>query len=68
MKRNILIITVALILMVFTQSAFAKTVGVIMTADIGYYEDIHKAFTDDMGKDVEIVLQKPTADPMSWTT
>ncbi len=53
--------------MVFTQSAFAKTVGVIMTADIAYYEDIHKAFTDDMGKDVEIVLQKPAADPMSWT-
>lgn len=53
--------------MVFAQPAFAKTVGVIMTADIEYYRDIHKAFTDDMGKDVEIVLQKPTADPMSWT-
>jgi len=53
--------------MAFAQPALAKTVGVIMTADIEYYRDIHKAFTDDMGKDVEIVLQKPTADPMSWT-
>jgi putative ABC transport system substrate-binding protein len=67
LKRNILFTTVALVLMVFAQSAFAKTVGVIMTADIEYYRDIHKAFTDEMGKDVEIVLQKPTADPMSWT-
>jgi putative ABC transport system substrate-binding protein len=53
--------------MVFVQPAFAKIVGVIMTADIDYYRNIHKAFTDDMGKDVEIVLQKPTPDPMSWT-
>lgn len=67
MKRKNLIATVALGLLVFGQPAFAKTVGVIMTADIAYYREIHKAFTDDMGKDVEIVLQKPTADPMSWT-
>lgn len=53
--------------MVFIQPVSAKTVGVIMTADIEYYRDIHKAFTDEIGKDVEIVLQKPSADPMSWT-
>ena len=47
--------------------AFAKTVGVIMTADIPYYRDIHKALVEEMGKDVEIVLQKPMPDPMSWT-
>ncbi|MBI5665560.1 MAG: ABC transporter substrate-binding protein [Nitrospirae bacterium] len=67
MIRNILFIAVALVLVFVTQSACAKTVGVIMTADIEYYRNIHKAFTDEVGKDVEIVLQKPTADPISWT-
>ncbi|MBI5098182.1 MAG: ABC transporter substrate-binding protein [Nitrospirae bacterium] len=38
-----------------------------MTADIQYYRDIHKAFIDGLGKDVEIILQKPVPDPMSWT-
>ncbi|MEW6602781.1 MAG: hypothetical protein AB1499_17550, partial [Nitrospirota bacterium] len=56
-----------MILTVFHQPVFAKSVGVIMTADVEYYRNIHKAFTESMGKDVEIVLQKPTADPMSWT-
>lgn len=67
MRRNILFITAALVFIVSIQPVFAKSVGVIMTADIEYYRDIHKAFTDSMGKDVEILLQKPTADPMSWT-
>jgi putative ABC transport system substrate-binding protein len=48
-------------------SAFAKTVGVLMTADIQYYRDIHKAFVGSLGKDVEVVLQKPMPDSMSWT-
>ncbi|MBI5740804.1 MAG: ABC transporter substrate-binding protein [Nitrospirae bacterium] len=48
-------------------AASAKTVGAIMTADIQYYRDIHKALVEEMGKDVEIVVQKPMPDPMSWT-
>lgn len=60
-----IILFVALMIISGT-SAFAKTVGVIMTADVQYYRDIHKAFVDNLGKDVEVVLQKPVPDPMSW--
>jgi len=44
----------------------AKTIGVIMTADIPYYQDIHKEFMEGLDKDIEIVIQKPMPDPMSW--
>ena len=67
-KRHIrLIILFAALTIISGTSAFAKTVGVMMTADIEYYQDIHKAFINNFGKDAEIVLQKPMPDPMSWT-
>lgn len=47
--------------------ASAKTVGVIMTGDIPYYQKIHNAFVEGMaGQGVEIVVQKPVPNPMSW--
>jgi putative ABC transport system substrate-binding protein len=62
-----LIVLFVMLLIIPGHSASAKTVGVIMTADIQYYRDIHKAFIDSLGKDAEVVLQKPMPDPMSWT-
>lgn len=50
--------------------AAEKTIGVILTGNISYYKDMHKAFTESlaaegMGK-MEVVLQTPTPEPMSW--
>lgn len=48
--------------------ASAKTIGVIMTGDIKYYQDIHDAFLKKMNQQgLKIVLQKPMPDAMSWT-
>jgi putative tryptophan/tyrosine transport system substrate-binding protein len=54
--------------------AFAaeKTIGIIMTGSIPYYKDLHKAFTESLASQgfgpgrVEIVLQTPTPEAMSW--
>jgi putative ABC transport system substrate-binding protein len=61
------VILFVVLMLISGTSAFAKTVGVMMTADIEYYRDIHKAFINNLGKDVDVVLQKPMPDPMSWT-
>ncbi len=53
--------------------AVEKTIGVIMTGDIHYYREIHKSFTEALSSEglgpgnVEIILQKPVPEPMSWT-
>jgi putative ABC transport system substrate-binding protein len=67
LKNTVLLISAVMVLVASGHDASAKTVGVIMTADIQYYRDIHKTLVDEMGNDVEIVLQKPMPDPMSWT-
>ncbi len=51
-------------------TAAEKTIGVIMTGNIPYYKEMHKAFTEGLAAEgvgkVEIVLQTPTPEPMSW--
>ncbi|TAN38055.1 MAG: hypothetical protein EPN25_14500 [Nitrospirae bacterium] len=53
--------------------AAEKTVGVIMTGSIPYYKEIHKAFTEGLAAEgiapgtVELILQSPNPEPMSWT-
>jgi putative ABC transport system substrate-binding protein len=53
--------------------AAQKTIGVIMTGSIPYYRQIHKNFTESLAAEglgpgsVEIILQSPTPEPMSWT-
>ena len=53
-------------------AAAGKMIGVVMTGNIPYYKDIHKAFSDGLAAEgigpgsVEIVLQTPTPEPMSW--
>jgi putative ABC transport system substrate-binding protein len=50
-----------------------KTVGVIMSGNVGYYQDIHRAFVGALAKEgydyrkVDTVLQMPSPDPLSWT-
>jgi putative ABC transport system substrate-binding protein len=65
-------ILLLMILCIPAHTAFAKSIGVIMTGDIPYYQDIHKAFLDDISgslsqEGIEIVLQKPMPERMSWT-
>jgi len=51
-------------------SAADKTIGVIMTGNIPYYREMHRAFTEALAAEgagkVEIVLQTPTPETMSW--
>lgn len=64
--------TILLLLFVFTvivtcRPAWAGHIGVIMTGDIQYYNDVHKAFLAHMGEQGhEVVVQKPMPDSMSW--
>jgi putative ABC transport system substrate-binding protein len=54
-------------------AAADRTVGVIMSANIGQYQEVHKAFVMALVKEgfdqskVDINLQRPSADPLSWT-
>jgi putative ABC transport system substrate-binding protein len=71
----ILIAAVLIPLLFFCRPASAaqKTIGVIMTGNTPFYREIHKAFTDSLPAEglnpgtVEIVLQTPNPDSMSWT-
>jgi len=62
--------------MYFSPSTFAaeKTVGVIMTGNISYYKDIHKAFIEGLNQEglfaqgkVDVVVQTPAPETMAWT-
>ncbi len=50
-----------------------KTVGVIMSGNITFYQDVHKAFVGALVKEgfdhrkVGTFLQMPSPDPLSWT-
>lgn len=74
MKKTVLYILclfcVSLFIVAGSATAAEKTIGVIMTGNIPYYKEMHKAFTEGfaaegMGK-VEVLLQTPTPEPMSW--
>lgn len=48
-------------------------IGVIMSGDIPYYSAMHEAFVEELnksipaGEQVEIILQRPFPDPISWS-
>ncbi len=56
-----------------TASAAEKTVGVIMTGNIPYYKEVHKAFTEGLAAEglgpgaATVVLQTPSPEIMAWT-
>ncbi|MGW8272327.1 MAG: ABC transporter substrate-binding protein [Thermodesulfovibrionales bacterium] len=54
--------------------AAERTVGVIMTGNIPYYQDAHKAFVETINKEglfqqgkVDVVTQSPAPEVMAWT-
>ncbi len=64
--------TAAAVLVLYPGSpAFSarKTIGVVMTGDIPYYKSIHREFRRSFPGlgGVDIVLQTPSPEPMSWT-
>ncbi len=81
MKRPASIVRLAAVVallifsMIVSGQAFAaeKMVGVIMTGNIPYYREVHKAFTQALASEgfgpgrVTVVMQSPTPEPMSWT-
>jgi putative ABC transport system substrate-binding protein len=65
--RSLIIAALATVFLAVGVTAEAKMVGVIMTGDVLYYQEIHKAFLGAMkGTDVQVVLQKPEPEPMAW--
>ena len=67
-----LLISAAAWLLPAEAAAAGKTIGVVMTGNIPYYKDIHKAFSEGLAAEglgpgsVEVILQTPTPEPMSW--
>jgi ABC-type uncharacterized transport system substrate-binding protein len=73
MRRTISMLLAMLFLLAAPAFAADKTIGVIMSGNIGYYQDVHQAFVGALAKEgydsrkVDILLQRPSPDPMSWT-
>jgi putative ABC transport system substrate-binding protein len=67
------LISAALILSAATAVAGEKTIGVVMSGNFGYYQEVHKAFVNSLAKEgydrrkVDTLLQMPAPDPLSWT-
>ena len=67
------ILTVLLVLGASAADAADKTIGVIMSGNLGYYQEVHKAFVGAIAKEgfdyrkVDTLLQMPSPDMLSWT-
>jgi len=67
------ILTALFIASASAAGAADKTVGVIMSGNIGYYQEVHKAFASALGKEgfdhrkIDTLLQMPSPDTLSWT-
>ena len=73
MRRLRWLLFAALALSATAAGAADKTVGVIMSGNITYYQEIQKAFAGALVKEgfghskVDTLLQMPSPDPLSWT-
>ena len=73
--RYYIMLLFAAFIMLSTVPSFAaeKTIGVIMTGNIPYYKEVHKSFTETLAAEgfgpgsIEIILQTPNPEAMSWT-
>jgi len=54
-------------------AAADKTVGVVMSGNLDYYQEVHKTFTQTLAKEgfdfrkVDTILQMPSPELLSWT-
>ena len=73
MRTTTWLLCAVLILCASSAGAGDKTVGVVMSGNIGYYQEIHRAFANGLIKEgfdrrkVDTLLQMPAPDPLSWT-
>ncbi len=73
MRRRQGILLAVLLCCAVPAAAAERTVGVIMSGNIGYYQEAHKAFVGALVKEgfdhskVDTTLQMPSPDPVSWT-
>jgi putative ABC transport system substrate-binding protein len=73
MRRLSWVLFAALALGATAAAAADKTVGVILSGNITYYQEIQKAFAVTLVKEgfdhskVDTLLQMPSPDPLSWT-
>lgn len=61
-----------LLLAAVNAEAGEKTIGVVLSGNVGYYQEVHKAFVNGLVKEgydkrkVDTLLQMPAPDPLSW--
>ena len=73
MRTTTWMLCAALLLSAATAVAGDKTLGVVMSGNIGYYQEMHRAFASGLIKEgydrrkVDTLLQMPAPDPLSWT-
>ncbi len=73
MRTTTWLLCAALILCASAAVAGDKTLGVVMSGNIGYYQEVHRAFANGLIKEgfdrrkVDTLLQMPAPDPLSWT-
>ena len=73
MKVRYWILSAVLMLAASAAAAADKTVGVVMSGNLSYYQEVHKAFAAALGKEgfdhrkVDTLLQMPSPDLLSWT-
>jgi len=66
------LLTAAALCSAATAGAADKTVGIIMSGNVGYYQEVHKAFAAALVREgfdhlkVDIILQMPAPDVLSW--
>lgn len=74
--RNIYLLLIPVLIIFLTgpaASAAQRTIGIIMTGNIPYYKDVQKSFTETLAAEgfgpgsVDLVVQTPSPEPMSWT-
>jgi len=68
-----ILLTVLFVLAAALDVHAEKRIGVIMTGDISYYGAIHETFVSELnrrfigGEKIEIILQRPFPNPISWS-
>ncbi|MEJ2683430.1 MAG: ABC transporter substrate-binding protein [Candidatus Sulfobium sp.] len=74
-RRHAALASVLIFFIIMSGQAFGaeKMIGVIMTGNIPYYREIQKTFAEALNADglgpgtVQVVVQSPAPEPMSWT-
>ncbi len=68
-----ILLAFVLVLAVAAESHAVQRIGVIMTGDVSYYGTMHAVFVSELkknfsgGEEVEVILQKPFPNSISWS-